>query len=203
MAKTEPIIFDIPTTSLRDIDEFTFAALGMDRETVMEDFDDVYDATRAKSLATLTCKGMYATRRIERNENGTVQLEGGQVFKSALLARMLELADEVACYALTVHGFEILAKDPANEVFDSMFYNAWGIGLSMSCHQWVKQRIAEQAQAAGRFTGRSWAPGEDDLERSLQTTLFEVIDPSLIVIALTETGLMSPLFSVNGIFVPK
>ena len=199
MTAAEPIIFDIPATELEDIDEFAFAVLGMDREAVMEDFDDVYENTRAKSFDALTCKGMFATRRIERIGDDAVQLEGGTTLQSPLLARMLGLADEVACYAVTVHGFDVLAKDPANEMFDSMFYNAWGIGFSMSCHRWIKQRIADQAGAAGCFMGRSWTPGEDELEFSLQPSLFEVIDPSLIGIALTETGLMSPLLSVSGL----
>ena len=41
MTAAEPIIFDIPVTELEDVDEFAFAVLGMDREAVMEDFDDV------------------------------------------------------------------------------------------------------------------------------------------------------------------
>ena len=198
MSIIKPFTCDIPIDQLQNVDEFALEALHMDRDSVMEEFDDVYEDTRERCFSTFECKGMYASFPIERISDGNVFLTCGAVLESELLAKMLSRAEEVVMYAVTVHGFDVLMKNPDNDMFDSMFYNGWGIGLSMASHRWIKQAIADEAGKAGCYAGRGWTPGEDDLEFSLQKTLFDLLDPTTIGIRMTETMLMSPMMSVSG-----
>ncbi|HAM14382.1 MAG TPA: hypothetical protein DCP91_00660 [Eggerthellaceae bacterium] len=198
MTSIQPTVYDIPIDELQSAEEFAFEALHMDREMVMDQFDDVYENTIARCRETLACKGMYARFAVERVRDEAIELAGGTVLESDLLATMFQHADELAVYAATVHGYEALVEESRDEMFDGMFYNAWGIGFSMSAHRWLKQAIAEQASSEGKYVGRSWTPGEDEVAMSLQTPLFGLIDPSAIGITLGQNMLMRPIMSVTG-----
>lgn len=198
MTTIEPRTCEIPLDQLEGVEEAAFKMLGMDREKVMDQFDDIYEDTLEKCLETIECKGMYKSFAVESIDNGVVALEGGVVFESKVLAEVLHRANEIVLYAVAAHGYEELSANPENDMFEDMFYNAWGVGYSMASHRWIKAAIAEHAREAGLYTGRGWTPGEDDLELGLQTTLFEVLDPSQVGIVRRETGLMSPIMSVTG-----
>lgn len=189
---------ELPLDKLTTIEKFAFEMLHMDRETVMDSFDDVYEDTREKSFATLVCKGMYQCFPVEKVEGDEVIVAGGAGFKNEVLARNLRRAEELVLYAVTVHGFEELINNPDNDAFDGMFYNAWGIGVSMSAHRWLKAHIADLVHGTGKFIGRSWIPGEDKIELSLQKDLYELLDPSQIDVKLLENMLMSPMMTVSG-----
>ena len=199
MSTAETSIYAIPASELEDVDELAFRVLQMDRETVMEDFDDVYEVTRAKAFQTLECRGICKRIAVERIDDGGVYLAGGGKLESGMLAHELRRADEVALYAVAVFKHEVLAKDPSNDVFDGMFYDAWATGMSMGCHRWIKERIAREAHDEGRFAGRGWVPGEGALELGLQRVLFDLLDPTQIGVRILETGFMSPIMSVSGI----
>ena len=188
----------IPLDQLENVDDLAFGVLHMDRENVMDQFDDVYEDTRGKCFDTFVCKGIASSFPVEGVSEGEIRIEGGSVLSSPILAQAMEHAEEIVLYAVTVHGYEQLSKNPDNDVFDGMFYDAWGAGFSMSCHRWMKARIAERVRGAGMFLGRGWTPGEDDLEISLQKDLFHIIDPSQIGISLAGGSFMQPVMSVSG-----
>lgn len=194
----EPFVCTIPLEDIANAETIAFNMLGMDRETVEEEFDDVYEDTRAACLDTLVCKGMAQSFRVESIDENEIRLEGGVVLESRALAEVLHRAEHIVMYALTVHEFEALANNPANDMFESMFYNAWGVGYSIGGHAWIKQTIATRAHELGLYAGRGWTPGEEDLELSLQRVLFECIDPSQIGIRLLENGMMRPVMTVSG-----
>lgn len=192
-------ICDIPLQELENVEEIAFQMMQMSRETVMDQFDDVYEDTLEACLNTFDCKGMFKSFAIESADDTSIALEGGAVLESGVLSKYLDGADELVVYAVALHGYEKLANEAEGDMFDSMFYNAWGIGYSMSAHRWMKAFLAKQAREAGRFAGRGWTPGEDKLEFSLQGPLFELLGPSAIGMSLLDNGLMSPLMSVSGI----
>lgn len=198
MTTIEKRTFEIPLEQLEGLEEAAFKMLGMDRETVMEDFDDVYEDTLESCQETFVCRGMYQGFTVKSVEAGRIELDCGTVFESNALAEVLHRADEIVLYAVAAHGYEELSNNPENDMFEDMFYNAWGVGYSMACHRWVKTAIAEQAREAGMFTGRGWTPGEDDLDFSLQQVLFDTLDPSEVGIVRQPSGLMSPIMSVTG-----
>ena len=199
MSIIKPFTCDIPIDQLQNVDEFALEALHMDRDSVMEEFDDVYEDTRERCFSTFECKGMYASFPIERISDGNVFLTCGAVLESELLAKMLGRAEEVVMYAVTVHGFDVLMKNPDNDMFDSMFYDAWGVGYTMGVHRWIKNAIGEAAAASGRHAGRGWVPGEGDLEMGLLRDVFAALDPGQIGLELPESGLMRPVMAVCGI----
>ena len=198
MAALEPFKYSIPLNELDSLDEYVFSMLHMDRDQVMEQFDDVYEETFDRCAAELDCQCLYESFPIEEINDAEVRLCGGVVLESAFLARMLQRASEVVLYAVTVHGFEELANNPQNDVFEGMFYNGWGVGFSMAAHRWLKEHIAKRAEEAGLYTGRSWIPGEDELEFELQAGLFKALDPSRIGLSLTGRFSMTPVMSVSG-----
>lgn len=194
----EPFVCEIPLQEIANVETQTFNMLGMDRETVMEEFDDVFEGTRAASAEAFKCVGMARGFRVESVGGDEVRLEGGVILESPALAEAFDLAEEVVMYAVNVRGFEERANNPENDVFESMFYNAWGVGYTMGSHAWIKQTIADRARERGLYAGRGWTPGEGDIGFALQRVLFDCIDPSQIGIRLLDNGMMRPVMTVSG-----
>lgn len=198
MASIQPFAGIIPIEELQGAEEGVFEMLHMDRDDVMDQFDDVFEDTDAKCRESLVCKGMYASMDIDGIEGDAVRIKGGVTLESQLLANALSCADELVFYAITVHGYEELAKDPANSMFDNMFYDAWGVGYAMDCHRWIKAAIDERVQACGLHVGRSWIPGEGELELELQNEVFKILDPSQIGLEISDSGRMRPVMTISG-----
>ena len=196
MTIIESRVCDIPLSELQTAEECMLGVLHMDRETMLNRFEEEYERTNTRCADSFVCRGMYKSFPIASVTDTGVELEGGPTFESPFLASMLQRAEELVLYAVTVHGYEDLARDPDNDMIDSMFYDAWGAGYSMSAHHWLKASIGDQAQAAGMYAGRGWTPGEDNLEMSLQKDLFKLLDPSQI--GITLEGGMHPVMSVSG-----
>ena len=198
MAVIQPFAGIIPIEELTGAEEGVFEMLHMDRDDVMDQFDDVFEDTDAKCRENLVCKGMYVSFDIEGIEGDAVRIKGGATLVSQLLAKVLSCADELVFYAITVHGYEELTKDPDNSMFDSMFYDAWGVGYAMDCHRWIKDAIDERVHASGLHVGRSWIPGEGELELDLQNEVFKILDPSQIGLEISESGRMRPVMTISG-----
>ena len=198
MATIQPFAGIIPIDELTGVEEGVFEMLHMDRDDVMDQFDDVFEDTDAKCRERLVCKGMYVSFDIEGIEGDEVHIQGGARLVSQQLADALSCADELVLYAITVHGYEDLAKDPANDMFDGMFYDAWGVGYAMDCHRWIKEAIEDAVRENGLYVGRSWIPGEGELELGLQNDAFKILDPSQIGVEASESGLMRPVMTIGG-----
>ena len=197
MAPSDSCVCSIPLDQLQDAEDLCFEALHMDREMVMDQFDDIFEDATERCNGTLECQGMYKSFPISAIEGNEVQV-GDVSFVSEAFANALRYADELVIYAVTVHGYEELVKNPDNDPFDNMFFDAWGVAYAMSSHRWIKAAILEQASAKGRHVGRGWVPGEGELEMSLQRDLFDLLGPSAIGISLPESGLMHPMMSISG-----
>ena len=199
MALIEKHVYDIPMDQLVTAEGFALESLQMPKERVMDRYADPYNSTLERCLKDLECKGLCASFVVESRDDGAIHLEGGIVLKSKLLPEVMRHADEIVVYAVVVTGHDELMADPDNSMFENMFYNAWGAGYSMSAHRWFKRYIKELAQERGRFAGRGWTPGEDNIEMSLQPALFELIDPGQIGISLLADGSMLPVMSLSGL----
>lgn len=197
MALLESCVCSIPLDQLQDAEDLCFEALHMDRETVMDQFDDIFEDATERCGGALECKGMYKSFPISAIEDDVVRI-GDVSLESKACADALRCADELVIYAVTVHGYEELVKNPGNDPFDNMFFDAWGVAYAMSSHRWIKAAILEQASSKGRYVGRGWVPGEGELEMGLQRDLFDLLDPSAIGISLPESGLMHPMMSISG-----
>lgn len=198
MAAIEERICDIPMDELTTAEDFALESLHMDKERVMKRYADTYEETLARCHKDLKCTGIYKGFSVVSKSGDEIELEGGIVLKSKKLAEVLHRADEIVAYIVTVNGHDELMADPDLSMFENMFYNAWGAGFSMSGHRWLKKKIQKAARDCELYASRGWIPGEEDIELNLQNELFELIDPSRIGVSLSDTGLMTPIMSVNG-----
>ena len=198
MATIELQVIDIPLEQLTRAEEFALQSLQMSKERVLGRYADQYNETLERCYKDVTCPGMFKGIPVTAKNDDEIHLEGGIVLKSKTLAKMLHRADEVVAYAVTLIGHDELLNDPDNSMLEGMFYNAWGAGFSMAGHRWLKKIIAEQASERGRYAGRGWTTGEDDVELRLQEQLFQMIDPSQIGLSVEDSGIMHPVMSVSG-----
>ena len=198
MAVIEERIYDIPMDELTTAEDFALESLHMDKERVMQRYEETCNETLERCFKDLKCQGVSRGFAITSKDGEELQLEGGIVLKSKLLAEVLHRADEIVAYAVTVNGHDELMADPENSMLEGMFYNAWGVGFSMSAHRWLKKKIQQQALDNGSYASRGWIPGEENLEIGLQHELFELLDPTRIGITLSDSGVMRPVMSVNG-----
>ena len=188
--------YDIPNGELESADDQMFKALGMSRDDALEQFEDDYEDTRVIALERLECRGMVKYVQIKSIDAGTIAFEEGGELHSEFLADRLSCANELALYIVSVFGCNELMKEAQDDMFASMFYNAWATGLSMSSHGWIKKRIANDARERGKFPGRAWVPGEGQIGLELFKTLVKIIDPTPIGVKLLETGMVSPIMSL-------
>jgi hypothetical protein len=198
MATIQERIYDIPMDELTTAVDFALESLQMDKERVMKRYADTYNETLARCHEDLKCQGIYKGFSVVSKSEDEIELEGGVVLKSKKLAEVLHRADEIVAYAVTVNGHDELMADPDLSMFENMFCNAWGVGFSMSAHRWFKKAIQKAARDVDLYASRGWFPGEEGVELNLQNELFELIDPSRIGISLSDTGVMTPVMSVNG-----
>lgn len=198
MATIEKRMYEIPLDELTTAEDFALESLGMDKERVMKRYAETYEETLARCHKDLKCQGLYQGFSVVSKSEGELELEGGIVLKSKKLAAVLHRADEIVAYAVTVNGHDELMADPDLSMFETMFYNAWGAGFSMSAHRWLKKKIQKEARDAELYASRGWTPGEDNVELNVQNELFALLDPSQIGISLDDSGLMTPVMSVNG-----
>ena len=190
------VTFDIPNDELESVDDQMFKVLGMSRDDVIEQFEDEYEDTRPIAFDRLECRGMVKYVQIESIDEGIIKLEDGGEFYSEFLSDRLSCADELALYIVSVFGGNELMKEAQDDMFATMFYNAWATGLSMSGHGWIKKQIANDARERGKFSGRGWVPGDGQVGLELFKTLVKIIDPSPIGVKLLETGMVSPIMSL-------
>ena len=196
---TRVFTYDIPNSELEGVEDQMLKVLGMSRDKVLEKFEDDFEDTRDVAFERLECRGMIKYLRVDTIDDETIELEDGQKLNSAYLAERLAYADEVALYIVSVFGFNDLMKEAQDSMFESLFYNAWATGLSMSCHGWIKKQIANDASEHGKYPGRAWIPGEGELNLGLFKNFIEIIDPSSIGVKVLETGMVSPSMSLCAI----
>ena len=197
MGTIETRVCDIPMDQLTSAEGFALESLQMDKERVMKRYADPFESTLKRCFEELKCQGKYGSFAISSNNGCEIELEGGVILKSKMLAEALALADEVIAYVVTVNGHDEIVADPENSMFETMFLNAWGSGFSMSGHRWLKKALQDHVREGGRYAGRGWIPGEEGIEIGLQNELFTLIDPGQIGVTLTGS-IMKPTMSVNG-----
>ena len=191
-------IFEIAASQADGLNDAVYGFLHMDEEQVLDMFEDEFEDTRANAIELLQGKAVLGSFGIEEATNGEVRLEGGVVLKSAVLAQLMEVADELVMYAAVVHGQNELMQTVEDEVIEGMLCEAWGAGLTMYANGWVKQLACDRAQEQGRYIGRSWVPGVNGLEMELQRQLFELLDLAQIGIQILDGHRLSPYLTISG-----
>jgi len=144
----------------------------------------------------------YIIRDVEWVENPIAFIEDSIIFKSQVVARLLERCEKVAVFALTIgsHLEEMvcqLAKDRL--VLQASVLDAIGSVATEKVAGLVQSRISEIASAEGLYTSRRFSPGYCDWEVGQQRMLFWTLNGNTVGIRLTGRCLMIPQKSISGI----
>jgi len=144
----------------------------------------------------------YVIRNVEWVEDPVAFIEDSIIFKSQVVARLLERCEKVAVFALTIgsHLEEMvckLAKDRL--VLQASVLDAIGSAATEKAAALVQSRIREIASAEGLYTSQRFSPGYCDWEVGQQRMLFWALNGNTVGIRLTGRCLMIPQKSMSGI----
>ena len=144
----------------------------------------------------------YIIRDVEWVEDSVAFIEDSIIFKSQVIARLLEQCEKVAVFALTIgnHLEEMvyqLAKDRL--VLQASVLDAIGSVAAEKVADFVHDRISEVAGAQGFCTSRRFSPGYCDWEIGQQRMLFWALSGDTVGIRLSGRCLMIPQKSISGI----
>ena len=144
----------------------------------------------------------YVIRDVEWVQGSITFIEDSIIFKSQVIARLLEQCERVAIFALTIgkHLEEMvcqLAKDKL--VLQASVLDAIGSVAAERVANLIQDRISEVAGAKGFCASRRFSPGYCDWDIGQQRMLFWALSGDTVGINLTGRCLMIPQKSISGI----
>jgi hypothetical protein len=155
---------------------------------------------RARDLARP--RAVYEVHETARDDDGTVLLGDGR-FTGKILTRLLKGSDLAAVYAVTLGpqlDEEASRLSAAGDMLSSVLLDTAGsLVLAKASISFVGRVFDAQAAPRGCVVTPPFGPGQCRWDLSEQRVLFDLITPSRIGIALTDTFLMIPKKSVSGI----
>lgn len=144
----------------------------------------------------------YVVRDIELVDGSSVVLEDGVVFESGVIARLLEKAEKVAVFVLTIGQYlEETAAQLAHDglVLQSAVLDAIGSDATERLADSAQSQISEVAHNQGFTISRRFSPGYCDWDVSQQKVVFETMKGDYAGVRLTDGCLMLPRKSISGI----
>jgi len=147
-------------------------------------------------------RAVYEVHETAHAADGAVLLGKGR-FTGKILNRVLEGSDLAAVYAVTL-GPELDAEASryaaGGDVLSSVLLDTVGtLVLAKASIAFVGRVFEAQAAPRGCVVTLPFGPGQCRWDLSEQRVLFDLIKPTRIGIALTDTFLMIPKKSVSGI----
>lgn len=144
----------------------------------------------------------YTIRDVEWVRGPIALIEDSIIFKSQVIARLLEQCEKTAVFVLTIgkHLEEMvcqLAKDKL--VLQASVLDAIGSVAAEKVADFVQDRIREVAGANGLCTSRRFSPGYCDWSIGQQKMLFWALSGNTVGVRLTGRCLMIPQKSISGI----
>ena len=144
----------------------------------------------------------YVIRDIEWVWGSRAIIEGLIVFRSEVVARLLEQCEKVAVFATTIgsHLEEVVSQMAEDGlVVQAAVLDAIGSDAAEKMADFVQDSISEIARAQGLTTSRRFSPGYCDWDVSQQKMVFQALKGDHAGINLTEGCLMIPRKSMSGI----
>ncbi len=144
----------------------------------------------------------YVIRDVEWARGSIAFVEGSIIFKSRIIAKLLERCSQVAIFLVTIGKYLEetsfhLAKD--GRVLQATVLDAIGSVAVEKVAGFVQARIREIVKAEGQVTSRRFSPGYCDWNIGQQQMLFYALIGNAIGIRLTGECLMIPQKSISGI----
>ncbi len=144
----------------------------------------------------------YVIKKVEWVNGPISFIEDSIIFKSQVLARLLEKCDKVAILSLTTgsHLEEMTSQLSRNRlVLQASVLDAVGSAAVENLANSVQQQIGERAHSEGLTISRRFSPGYCDWHIGQQRMLFWALEGNTNGIHLTESCLMIPQKSISGI----
>jgi len=144
----------------------------------------------------------YAVRDIVLVTGNSVTIEYGAIFKSEVISELLEKANKVAVFVLTIGNYlEDAAAQLAKGglVLQSAVLDAIGSDAVEKLADSVESQISEIAHNQGLTITRRFSPGYCDWNVNQQKMVFQAMKGDHAGVRLTDGCLMIPRKSISGI----
>jgi len=144
----------------------------------------------------------YVVKDVEWARGSIAFIEDSIIFKSQVIAQLLEHCSQVAIFLVTIGkyleetAFQ-LAKDGL--ILQATVLDAIGSDAVEKVADFAQDRIKEIAEARGLVTSRRFSPGYCDWNIGQQRMLFYALTGNTLGIRLTGECLMIPQKSISGI----
>jgi hypothetical protein len=144
----------------------------------------------------------YVVKDVEWARGSIALIEGSVIFKSRIIARLLERCSQVAIFVVTIGKYmeettAQLAKDGL--ILQATVLDAIGSDAVEKVADFVQDRIKDIAEAQGLVTSQRFSPGYCDWNVGQQRMLFYALNGNTLGIRLTGECLMVPQKSISGI----
>ncbi|MGB6872707.1 MAG: vitamin B12 dependent-methionine synthase activation domain-containing protein [Dehalococcoidia bacterium] len=144
----------------------------------------------------------YIIKDVEWARGSIALIEDSIIFKSQVIAQLLEHCHQVAIFLVTIGKYleettSQLAKDGL--ILQATVLDAIGSGAVEKVADLVQDKIKEIAKAQGLVTSRRFSPGYCDWNIGQQRMLFYALTGNTLGIRLTGECLMIPQKSISGI----
>jgi len=144
----------------------------------------------------------YVIRDIEWVHAPIIFIKDSIIFKSQVIAKLLEQCQQVAIFTVTIgkHLEEMvaeLAKD--GRILQATVLDVIGSNAAEQLAAYVEEGISEEANSQGLCISRRFSPGYCDWEIDQQRMVFGAMKNDLANIRLTGDYLMIPQKSISGI----
>jgi hypothetical protein len=144
----------------------------------------------------------YVIKDVEWARGSISLIEGSVIFKSRIIARLLECCSQVAIFVVTIGKYleettAQLAKDGL--ILQATVLDAIGSDAVEKVADFVQDRIKEMVEAQGLVTSQRFSPGYCDWNVGQQRMLFYALTGNTLGVRLTGECLMVPQKSISGI----
>lgn len=144
----------------------------------------------------------YHIRDVELAESPAVFVKGSIVFRSEVVAGLLDQCQKVAMFVVTIGDYleEMVAWLAShNSMVQSVLLDAIGSDAVEKVADSVHGKIEKLAYEQGLVTSRRFSPGYCDWDIRQQKVLFRAVNANLAGVHLTDRCLMIPQKSISGI----
>ena len=144
----------------------------------------------------------YVIKDVEWARGSISLIEGSVIFKSRVIARLLEHCSQVAIFVVTIGKYlEETAFELARDglILQATVLDAIGSDAVEKVAEFAQDRIKEVVEAQGLAISRRFSPGYCDWNIGQQRMLFYALTGDTVGIRLTGECLMIPQKSISGI----
>lgn len=144
----------------------------------------------------------YVIRNVEWARGSMALVEGSIIFKSQVVAQLLERCQQVAIFLVTIGKYledtsAKLARDGL--ILQATVLDAIGSNAVERVAEYAQGKIKQIAESKGLVISRRFSPGYCDWNIGQQRMLFSALTGNTVGVRLTGECLMIPQKSISGI----